>query len=493
MKYFKILITILFLVLLLSCSISSEPSPSISMPVKNKPEKIIVYYKENQNLDNSDWLYYIKNTYGLDLKPYVQKNNDGVSAINECLENKTTGLVYIWYSEFFNLLPNTNIKLYPVNDILLKNSTWKSLPENYQNNSLYNGKFIGIPSQYNEFGSAINVRLYNSGILNYLNLNTPETINDFYEFLLSARNTEKMEHLLLRTNENPFFDMGDIFMSYGVKTDYHSEKIISIIFDYKTNRYIDIAESKAMKQSLEFIRNLHKNNIVSISTNRSYPASSFYMGKTATTVDSLSQIALKNNFKADFGIGFLNIENNKIYVQQSKGLYVLVNSISEPPCCIEAFLDSFLINDKANSDAYLGNDDSKLREYGHLMIYNGNIMDEAPNLIGNILMPYQVISNKSNFNDSYIYSEDQLDKYNQLINDFYGKINTFNFLPLSLEDLFIRTRHNDYIDCFQNFALLIYNDNISLDEILFEYMKEMNTNGGTAYIEELNSNINYSP
>lgn len=469
---------------------SSGPLSEIESPIIEKDLcRLIIYKKDSQNLNNETWINVIKNEYGIEIIPYSQKMNNGIESIISAYNAELPALVYLFYNEFVDSFPEIKDKIVPLDYLLGSNETWRALPDKYKMNGTYEQTLWGIPLQYNEYGSSENVRLFQSAILESLGVTVPVNTSSFYEYLFLTNEYGLSDYLMHITKASPFYDMGDIFTSFGIKSDYHTTTLYSINYDYEEKRYTDTATTPGMFQALEYIKHLSSNGYIHVSDTSSFPTESFYQEKTATVINSLTQIIKNRKIDLEYSLGFINSTDNKIYVQQSKGMYVFVNQANDSSFCLSQMVNEFLKNDLTNKTAYIG-DKKRYREIeDNIILYDGSIVDDAPYLIGNILITQKVISGKNTLSGNSIYSETELEEYSSLLHIYKLKAERWNFIPFTIEDFSLRTE-TEYTKIFQSYAEKIYTQNISIDDILENYVSTMKINGGYDFLENLNLLLN---
>jgi len=505
MKKRIFIVVFVIIILMSSCQeganiieVNSSPLPSLPeniTEIENVSVKLII--KSKQNVDNSNWVDLLQEKYNIDLKVISQSNNNALETLDVMLENKQMdGLIYLWWGELFDMIPNPEKYFIPLDDILSQNYIWNVRSDDFRNFALYDDKTWGIPTQYRDNGYLYRLRLYNGDIMDKLELKTPNTFGEFYETMMTISEAETVRSPILYSEKNPFEDFYDIFWSNNIPVISPDSRLQSIIYNFEENSFIDYAQDDSMKNAISFIKLLIDTGLVNKAEAYEDIDQLFYQGETATVMnlikDRCTYTGLDN---IRYALGFDEINKDfKIPALKTNGMYAVLKDTVNPDKMVNKLINSFLLSEDDNLLGFLGDDENKYDIGENVIAYKGSIMSEAPNIFGLILMDKFVISVNPNQDINVSQELSPLDT--QLFGDWNENIEMYKkiteereFISIPPAGMYIRGTDNEILSCFQDTFSLIFNKNVNIEDLYFEYEINMQKLGAQEYISELNKRI----
>lgn len=267
--------------------------------------------------DIIEWENYLLNDLSLSTELHFV---DSRNLLMDIEEKKLTGIIYLVNTQnLIELLSNN--KLQPLNDFL--NSTEiKALNQISQQviNSVSDSKnnIYIIPSL-----NSVNytVRSYNKEWLEFLNVDVPETINEFTDLAKMIKNDDPDKNgiddtFIAKINyQQILVDLKDIFISFGVYPDI-SNNLNNIAFNPKINMFEDIVFNEGFIAALEYIRFMvNSGYITNNTTNIDYEQGNIAEQATNIKVGSIYSFPQNTSFaKCDYSL-FLAGNNNKELIE----------------------------------------------------------------------------------------------------------------------------------------------------------------------------------
>ena len=256
-------------------SISQNPSPDSNYPSispgNNLPEDVVEakYLKIIYTADNkgkyfalSDWQTYIQKKFGIEIYvDYQLLSSDSILKKNRLID----GLLYLKYNEISVSVNNTEVLRLSNGDFAYNLAPYyekygwnKFIEKQYMDALNINGSIYAIPAADMKY---IVPRYYNAEYLEKLDMDVPETISQFHEYLLATKE--------LNAGDNTFYPMvvfpmytlctADIFRAYGVY--FNSIMNNARVFNPNTNSFEDGVFSENIEEAVGFIRQLQQEEL----------------------------------------------------------------------------------------------------------------------------------------------------------------------------------------------------------------------------------------
>jgi len=357
----KVLIYIILVIIvsMVACG-SKEQNPDITkIPNVNVEDKNVVpseyinnlsiiypVYKwgDYEAIDN--WQKYIKEKF--DKEIYIDYS--GISPEN-LLEVDPTGILYLSYQRGQVYQFNTDILDYSKAHLAYDLSDYY---EYYGWDQYVNGDYIdaltidgaiyAVPTIENKYAVP---RYYNAEILNKLNLNVPETLSEFYDYLRRSKDNYEGELLYYPLCiSRPYLaqSTSDIMRAYGVY--FNTEFNTTVSFNPLTDSFEDGVFSDNSQEALEFLRNLIGEDLMAIYGYR-------YMFDPA--IDQTRNVFIENldNISKDFASEYryiysANSDDFNLYLYNEDKQYNSVNGY-----CLTGINDKFVCEVRSDLSFYL--------------------------------------------------------------------------------------------------------------------------------------------
>lgn len=390
------------------------------------------------------------------------------------------GVVKITVEKFKAIFESRHVILLSLNDFILENDLLRMLP----NSVKYaladsDGVVWGLP--YSHRFNTLS-RVYNTSIMEQLNLSSPTNTDELFEVLLAVKNSYNKPVIRISKPDCVAF-FYDVFAAF--KCPIFDDKY-TIGWSIKDDAFVDFAISDEMYKSLKYIKMLNDFG---------------FINKDPTSLENLGDAYEKNELftlvKHDSeGISDLYTTNTlgdsiiylELGAENSPYVYILPNGIEKPEETLLDFISNFYSNEKINKSGRYGIE-GKAYEYvdENFIIMSSNVSWEMPMIsdywFSNWYLP---IKSVDEINEKANWLENNKALY---VEGFYK--GTYRFIPiektlalerLGLFDINDAKIYNKFSELFYKFLY----ENQSVEEFVLEYKKEIGKLGIEDYLDELN-------
>ena len=455
------------------------------------------------------WQEYIKEKNGIDiLINYLAFYPETVNDLN------INGVVYLNYQKGVPFEFNTTVFEYYDDNIAYELSEyyqeygWNQLINpDYINALTVDGKIYAVPTTANKY---IIPRYYNKEILEKLGSVVPESVNEFYEYLLKVKelyseNTNYYPYVVL--NHRFASSVSDIARAYGVYFNNYFNSSVS--YNPITDSIEDAMYSENIYELLVFLRNLQEMKLMAVygMYNRINPLNDEPLGTYITNLNKIDKnFATEYNFVYSNSTGgfdkylfatknyesvngyYLTGDNKQFLceVHSDFGFYVFPRNIENIDGLIYTF-DNLFTDENNYMDFKYGVEG---RDY---IVTDDKIINNISNPIKDGANPeLKLIIDAYNYDTSYV--SESYDIIGSLKADIAYERNVFNHIntysSLSMRSVFNYTR-NEELEA-------VFNPDVQLDDAIAYYKDQARKNGVLNTIFEINedlgksSNYNYN-
>ena len=470
--------------------IESE-NPSFS-PSEVIPENVveanilnIIYTADNTGkyYGLSDWQTYIQEKYGIEL--YV--NYKSISAESIYQENTPIdGILYLKYPDVFVSSYNTEVlKLsnqnfaYDLTPYYEKYGWGKFIDKKYMDALKTNGSIYAVPATENKY---IVPRYYNSKFLEELNMNVPETLPRFYEYLRATKDLNKSDDTFFPMVIFPMHTIctADIFRANGVY--FNTIMNNARTFNPNTNSFEDGVFSENIEEAVGFIRKLQTEDLFQVYDGFGTGNNGVFNKELATEYNvvyntkkfGFSPYTIAETAYEHTNGYFLTHKNasNVCEVRNDLAFYIFPKSIENINGTIELF-NRFFTDSEYYADLRYGIED---KDY---LVIDGMPVKQEP--IAGVLLNLKQIKPVNDLNASFVpesisIAENISDELAYENNVFYQKW-TYSDRGEN------RDTNNDSSIEF------LFNSELSPSEAIEAYRSEFRKSGKLAILNELNEKI----
>jgi ABC-type glycerol-3-phosphate transport system substrate-binding protein len=467
--------------------------PEITSNSNKTPIETTIHHKSIQNLDNSTWLEYISDNFNIKIIPVEQFGDDGIAELIKLQDNiMLTGLYRMYMNELEQIYDTIQMYALPLNEILEANQVWVELPLDLKEAMKINGTIWTFPTHYKPYGDQMYLRLYNSEILNELNLDVPSTHHEFEKVMRKVQESGFMDYTIPIMTDNPFHQLIDLFWSFNIPISASDYYISSIQYDYDEGIYRDYTETRNMQELLVFIKHLVSSGIIKTPPEH---MDSEMLFKLEQAFSIQSMIYDRTDIKdIDYDYSFIMNKADvdiKIPVSKIGGVYILLKDTKNPQQIMNRLMDAMLSSEEANISAYLGYDQSKYQVKPDSVIYDGRLYGTTPALFRNIVSEKAFLSGYTTKEERLVrVSDNELKAYEDSYTEYINFIDPARIIAINPYIDSKRTGNKKISMLFNDIFKEILNENVAMEDLYDEYKSAMQKIGGQTYIEELNIVLN---
>lgn len=239
-------------------SIPSIAAPNVTIPPDVKEAEVlnIIYTADNTGkyYQLSDWQTYIQDKFGIEI--YVDYNG----------KNQMDGVVYLRYLDAHVSAYNTQVLqlsneefAYDLSPYYQKYGWDKYIENQYLDALDTDGSIYAVPAANTKY---IVPRYYNKEYLDQLNMEVPETVERFREYLLATKELNSSDVTFYPMVMFPMHTLctADIFRAYGVY--FNSIMNSARVFNPNTQSFEDGVFSENIEEAVGFVRQLQSEQLL---------------------------------------------------------------------------------------------------------------------------------------------------------------------------------------------------------------------------------------
>lgn len=386
-----------------------------------------------------------------------------------------SGLIQLKDYEITNLAKLIDLQLIlPLDEYLVENKAFNNLPGYLLNPYIINDKLYAIPAGNSGFPS---IRLISKELLAKTQQPIPKTLSEYYEVLVDIKSNGDSVPMVTNDTGNYVYNIKDLFYANGCYPSFTG--FSSISYDPLTNAVEDYMLKPGALETYQYIDHLIGNQLLQIKNVDSFDhfSSDARYGSYYGEMTEYSQKLID-----DYDIiWYLEGSNNKFLnvINPSEKVYVLSKNTIQAKETVNAFVNTFLLNEEGYYLGYFGQKDVKYKKND----YEVHAIEDEDRM--------EIMNSDINYLSNGItsYSSDGLEYYkniNELTNvteqllkdDLLFSTSEYSFSFNARDAGWI---HSWFFEIFMNSR-----GTVDVQEIIDEYVDYAKTFGGKDSLDQLN-------
>jgi putative aldouronate transport system substrate-binding protein len=445
--------------------------------------------------------------FGIKLKVNAIPRNTYMEKINLMLTSgEIKGILsFFGPSDVLKAIEDGTIE--PLDEYLKDNKVWQSLPEEMKNLYKYEGKTYGIPQGYN---GQVFTRWVRKDWLDNLGMKAPQTIDDLYNMAKAFVEQDPDKNGKQDTGgltAAGTWNLQDVFQAFDARLD--NTGSYGFVWDPKDGAWVDSMLKPGMVDALKYLNNMYKNGYLDkeVFTNKgSNMREKIYSGKFGSTFYwitqgvSVAQAEINKtnpNGKIEEVIAITGKRTTDVNVAVMTGApYVLVKGTKNPKEVVNAFINTFYGDEAGYLMGKLGVDGKMFKKEGNTYLWLKNPQGSPfgqPGIVTD--MPkypadkYPVVVDGTAAEKAA--SLDLVNMKNKMTNDAMSKKLVY-ICPGNYDAVVSKTyteRKADFAKIHDEAITKAIMGQLSPEEALANYRKQMKALGGDKVLQEANKTI----